>query len=252
MIFHLQSAGVPISWTIVAIYKSSFGIAAHAAKSWQERETADRAADIARKPKRYAYIADEPATPHFIVEIKNGKVEHQELLMDERHLRQQKPGSNWLVQEKSAPVELDLETAKALTDALNTALTDFGYFIPRDEWERRYPAQKLIQDHYRAFSEAHNAHMDLKKTDPDAEFAFELRWASYMEAPDGFNFPYDVAQKWDGRTQSHTDWMVTKDRFPLEELKPTSEEQAETMMRLLNSGYRLEDIPILLAEEPVS
>jgi hypothetical protein len=246
MIFHLMSAGVPTSWTIVAIYKNSRGVAINAAKSWQEREAANRAKD-AERGSHYAALADAPVTPHYIIDLaEDGKIRDQDLLMDERFRQDQSHDErNWLIQFGSAPIDLDDPTKEALTAALHTALVDFGYLIPRSEWERRYPARHLIQQHYNAFSAAHKKHRD---ENGDAAMPFELRFAPYMESPEDFIFPYRttfVSSASGGR------WAVTQDDGIIHELEPADEEQAETMMRLLNSGYRLEDIPVLLANQPV-
>lgn len=248
MIFHLQSAGVPISWTIVAVYKGSYGIALHAAKSWQGVEAKDRETG----PEQ---LRRDPVSPHYVVELKEKDgawiVERENLLMDQAFLnRQAHDERNWLIQFGSSPLPISEDLQAALIAALSSKLKEFGYLISREEWERRYPAQKLVSDHFKAFSAAHKAFRDAN--DDEAAFPFELRFAPYMEAPKGFVFPYGVMQRWDGQTQSHTDWLVTKDGISIDELQPADEEQANTMMRLLNSGYRLEDIPVLLASEPVA
>lgn len=225
MIFHLQASGVPITWTILAVYKSAYGIAINAA--------------------RHLHDQDGPAPdrcPHFVVALKQVEgawtVDRALLLMDEAYLSDQKHDERrWLVQSHSAPFPLDEELKAALHDALWRELKTFGYLLPRAEWEAKYPAEKLAIDHYAAFSAAHDAH---RSAHGDAEFPFELRWSPYMEAPEGFVFPYSIERQADA-------WRIVCEGVHVSGLQPATEAEAHTMARLLNSGYTLDAIPILMA-----
>lgn len=238
MILHLMSAGVPISWTVVAAYRSSYGIARNAAISWSEKQAGDHATSPYATP-------DTRPDAHLLIEMREidgaWRVERQDLIMSERYLAQQehdeRPG---LLQEHTAPFPLEPAVATLVANTLRQALVDFGYLIPRDEWARRYPGQRIIADSFAAFFAAERAH---RASGVEGDLPFELRWAQFMPAPDGFVWPYDIQADGDG-------WIVTRDGEPFGSLRSTDMQETETMMRLLNGGYLPEDLPALLADRP--
>lgn len=236
MILHLESAGVPISWCIVSIYKDYYGIALNSARSWMEHEEADRQA----RPTR---LTHEKPTPHLVIEIEKVRetwtLKRKDLMMSGRYLRYQEHDERTsILQPQSSPFPLDDDLVVFLNDTIRTILIDFGYLIPRSEWAGRYPGQRIISDHFAAFFAAQRAHRD---SGTEGDMPFELRWGQFMPPPEGFVWPFDVAQEND-------DWIVTRDGEPYGSLRTTDKAEAETMMRLLNSGYLLEDLPALLAD----
>ncbi len=199
MILHLQAAGVPTSWSIVAIYRNCYGIALSSARAWMEREEADRRA-------RPTMATHEKPTPHLVVEVEKvddaWTLKRKDLMMSERYLRQQEHDERTeLFQPQSSPFPLEDDLAAFLNDAIRTILIEFEYLIPRMEWAKRYPGQRIIADHFKAFFAADRAH---RNSGVEGDMPFELRWAQFMPAPDGFVWPFDVAADDDG-------WVVTRD-----------------------------------------
>jgi len=240
MILHLQAAGVPTSWSIVAIYRSYYGVAHHSARAWMEHEEADRQ----NRPMR-TRVPHEKPTPHLVIEIEKDcdawSLKRHDLMMSERYLRRQEHDERTeLVQQQSSPFPLEDGLAAFVNDTVRTILIGFGYLIPRAEWAERYPGQRIIADHFKAFFAADRAH---RASGAEGDMPFELRWGQFMEAPDGFVWPFDVRADGDG-------WIVMRDGEPFGSLRSTDRDEAETMMRLLNGGYLPEDLPALLEDRP--
>jgi len=248
MIFHLMSAGMPVTWTIVAVYESSYGIACHAAKAWSEQE------EISHDESPYTGPETKP-TAHLVIEMKAKDgiwtAKRHDLLMSQRYLtRQEHDERGGILQDHTSPFPLEETLRDALAAALKSALVEFGYLIPKAEWEARYPARRIISDHFHAFWTAQNEYL---KSSPKEEMAFELRWSLFMPAPEGFVYPYDVARI--GET-----WFVTKDGEPCIELGETEEYRSsdrlqppgrsDELVKLLNSGYQMKDIPVLMDAFP--
>jgi len=238
MILHLMSAGVPTTWTVVAAYRGSYGIAHNAAVSWIEKQIEDHGTSP------YA-TSDTKPDAHLLIEMKktdgNWRVERHNLLMSERYLsRQEHDERHSLFQEHTAPFPLEPAVVALVTDTLRQALVDFGYLISRDEWARRYPGQRIVSDHFAAFFAAERAH---RSSGAEGDLPFELRWTQFMPSPEGFVWPFDVREDGAG-------WIVTRDGEPFGSLRSDDEDQARLMMRLLNSGYEEKDLPALMSDGP--
>lgn len=252
MIVHLSAAGVPVSWTIVALYRGSYGIACNSARTWHERSLAeDRHRD----------------TPQFVVELKeNGdgtwNEMRAELWMDEANLKRQSPDDRQaMVQEQTAPVPLPDTLIEAISTALKRHLTGFGYLIPRDAWHRRYPAQALIAKRFADFNEAAGAARAAGR-----DLAFDTRWIMFMEAPEDTHLPYSVGFVTPaGALEEHDmggsrpvvvmrpDERSLWTRFDHPALPPlATADDARSAMRLLNSGWTPEEVRILLGDEPLT
>ncbi|MBX9793931.1 MAG: hypothetical protein K2Y02_06535 [Burkholderiaceae bacterium] len=234
MIIHLGAAGVPVSWTIIALYRDAYGVAGKAASVWHEGSSKDESHD----------------SPQCIIELTGNdeagwRFNRGDLWMSPRHLRRQSPDDGrWLVQHHTAPVPLSAPLAEAITAALRAKLVEFGYLIPRADWERRYPAQVMIGRRFGDFEAAHDA---WRKANPDADvrMPFEPRWTPFMEAPKGYEFPF-------GMTETHVRTRGPDgawERFDPPELVGIDDVGAK--MRLLNSGWTPAEVAILLADEPV-
>lgn len=240
MILHLVAAGVPTSWSIVAIYNTFYGIARHSARAWTEHEEADRET----RPMRMRSTHEKPM-PHLVIEIVKvddaWTLKRHDLIMSERHLRQQEHDERTeMFHPQSSPFPLEDGLTAFLNNAIRTILVDFGYLIPRSEWEERYPGQRIIANHFKAFFAAQRAH---HASSADGDMPFELRWSQFIPAPEGFVWPFDIRTDGDG-------WIVTRDGEPFGSLRSHDEDEARAMMRLLNSGYRAEDLPALMADVP--
>ena len=233
MILHLQAAGVPVSWSITALYKDSYGVAHAAAKHWYDCMSADP--------------DGEHDSPQYVCDVvgddqKGYTIKRDDLFMGRRHLVRQVPDdSSWLVQAQTSPVPLSITLLDVLTEALRAKLVAFGYLLPRAEWMRRYPADVMVAKRFAEFNAAYDAHC---RADPKADIPFELKWAPFMERPHGFVFPFDVAAQ-------PTGWAVTDRGSPMLDFELTAEDEARIRMRLLNSGWSPDEVKILLSAQPV-
>ncbi len=236
MIFHLMSAGMPITWTVVAVYGRCYGIALEAAQAWSKREAEDH------RTSPYTTAAT-LASAHFVIEVDDRTGEwttvRQNLIMSPRHLKRREHDERpWLLQDQTSPFPIEPSLKTAVAGALHGALVEFGYLIPRSEWEVAHPAQKIIADHFRAFREAEKAH---RESGAEGRMPFELRWSQFMESPEGFTWPFKAMRVSDT-------WTVTMGGRRLARFSPTDEEEATSIARILNSGYRPEDVDILMAD----
>jgi len=239
MIFHLMSAGMPITWTVVAVYGRCYGIAIEAARAWSEAQ----AKNHGESP--YARAAGAAALPeaHFVIEVDDRTgawtTIRQNLTMSPRYLKRREHDERpWLLQDQTSPFPIEPSLKAALAGALHGALVEFGYLIPRSEWEIAHPAQKIIADRFRTFREAEKAH---RASGAEGPMPFELRWAQFMERPEGFAWPFEAMRVDDT-------WTVTMGGRRLARFSPTDEEEATSIARILNSGYRPEDVDILMAD----
>lgn len=238
MIFHLMSAGMPITWTVVAIYGNSYGIALEAARAWSKREAEDHGTS------RYATATDLESA-HFVIEVDDRTgawtTIRQNLIMSARYLKRREHDERpWLLQDQTSPFPIEPSLKAFLVGALHGTLVEFGYLIPRSEWESAYPAQKIIADHFRAFREAEKAH---RASGAEGPMPFELRWSQFMASPEGFAWPFEAVRVDDT-------WTVTMGGRRMARFSPVDEDEATDMARLLNSGYRPEDVAILMADTP--
>lgn len=234
MIIHLAAAGVPVSWTIVAIYRNAYGIALDAAANWHKQS-----------------IEGGKDNPQCVIGLigddENGwTMKRSNLFMEYPHLERQKPDDgNWLVQTHTAPLPLSDVLAKAIADALRARLIERGYLIPRAEWEQRYPAQALTSRRFAEFSAAQDAwqtaHPDIKEPMP-----FDLRWAPFMQAPIGHMPPYAVGENCVYQRKPGRKWEV------LEAPELSGLDDFGSQVQLLNSGWTPQEVAVLLTKEPVS
>lgn len=237
MTFHLSAAGTPISWSLVAVYGSSYGIAHNAAESWYARsikDTGDGAQD----------------TPQFICELNANGVVRQHLWFGAHHLRHQSPDdSNWLVQTHTFPLSIPVEIKQILVQTLRTTLIEKGYLVPRVQWEQRYPAQHLISQRFAEFSAAHRAHRE-SDADADGDMPFDPRWTMMMERPDDYRptTEFDIEPAAHG--QAYVVAITATTRQRLGDL--CDRETARNHARLLNSGWSTEEVEILMREEPIN
>lgn len=251
MIFHLYASGVPVTWCIAALYRDDYGIAHAAAAAWYGT----------REPKP-GRRDDEPQC---IVELagddeRGWRVMRSDLWMDDDRRRSQSPDDGkHLVQLHTAAVPLSEKLGAAITEALRAKLIEFGYLIPRGEWQRRYPAQAMMGRRFAEFFEAERAARANRK-----ELPFDLKWAPYMDIPEGTHFPYSTGHLMpDGSLEEHdkggTPVVVTrpddKALWTLYEHPSlpafATRDDAQAAMRLLNSGWTPEEVAVLLTEEPV-
>lgn len=253
MIIHLGTSGVPIVWSIVALYRDSYGMARSAAEGWYGRslETED---GLTRD------------CPQFIVELggddeKGWTEKRAELWLGDHHLRKQKPDDGkWLVQMHTAPVALSDALGEAITGSLRRWLVGHGYLITRDQWQRRYPGQKMLAARFAEFTEAAEA---ARKA--GLELAYDRKWAPFMETPKGTHFPFSVGfVTSDGRLEEHdaggsVPTLVTRaddkaawERFTDADLPSFhTKEEASFAMRLLNCAWTPAETAVLLVSEPI-
>lgn len=232
MIAHLSAAGVPVSWTITALYGSAFGVALCSARTWHRDDDTDNDA------------------PQFVVEMTDGgdagwKVVRTELLMDARHLSRQQPDDPaWLVQDHTAPVELPAALTAAIATALRTALVDFGYLIPRADWVRRYPASALTSKRFAEFAAA-----DRAASDAGVPIPYEPRWSPFMEPETHERPPYGIGKDGDIVAIARNGVARAADRHDLAHIGDAA--GRASAVRLLNSGWTPAEIAVLLTDEPV-
>ena len=154
MIFHLAAAGTPTSWFITAIYSKSYGVACCSAETWYNTMLEDKVNDFSTYPDR------QPDSPQFVIELEqvdhsepgedldvsdyHWKVVRSHLLMNTKYYKthQQYDRSSYLIQHQAtSPFPLEESLIAALTNALREKLVEVNYFIPRKEWEQKYPEQ---------------------------------------------------------------------------------------------------------------
>lgn len=220
MIYHLTASGTPISWSIVAIYERSLGIARAAAQAWFE-------------------ISE---TPQAIIRIEGGKAECLEMFWIDRD--QQQPSDHGMIVSGFHDIA-DKQTRTQIESLLRGDFVERGWMIPRTDWERRYPASKLMSDRFKEFNAAYDEHK--KKGATEEEF-FEDRWIMFMDRPEGHVLPYDIDKRDNG-------FGIKPVRDG--ETDPTGGhvwpdiEDAKWVCRNLNSGFNWEECQILMTPEPV-
>lgn len=231
VIVHLGAMGVPISWSITALYRDALGVAIHAADSWYARSVSERSEKKSED------------SPQFVCQIKEGRVTFARLWLGEHHLqRQSYTRDNHLVQFGTAPCDIPEAHRTLIVEALRSALIEAGYFIPIELWRRLYPAQALVSKRFCDFNEAYDAH---KASGAKGRMPFDPRWTMMMELPEGYVLPYAVVEAHDGHhIQTTRDGADTLEVW-------SDKETAETRARLLNSGWTRAEVDILLTEEPV-
>lgn len=220
MIYHLSVSGTPVSWSITAVYCSSYGIARAAAETWHEKQN----------------------TSQIVIEIKNGEVERKDIFWtdEDRQTNDDFP----IHLNTFRGLSLDEKEIETLQAALKDILVEVGYLIPREEWERRYPASHLVSKRFAEFNAACNA-LDREAGE---RLAFEEKWIPFMEVPDNFIAAYKVSP--DGKG-----YGIEPQREGLHD--PTDGRNwreitdAEAACRLLNSGRNWEETKVLLTPEPV-
>lgn len=219
MIYHISVSGTPISWSIVAIYERSAGIASHSARAWHETTS----------------------TSQCLIQIKHGIARSIEMFWSSDDKQSPDDSTLFLSGFKDIISEEDREK---LIQVLRECLINKEYLIPRKEWEMRYPASKLISDRFREFSEAYNA-LDREAGE---ELVFEDKWVMFMELPKGFIPAYKVVGQGKG-------YVIAPEREGYEDSTNGREwrevSDAEAACRLLNSGWNWEETQILLTPEPV-
>lgn len=232
IIFHLSVSGSPTNWTIISAYKHCLGIAMNAADSWWKKSQ-----DI---------LNNKRDTPQYICKIVDGKITHSHLFINLSNLLRQKPiTDNLLIQFQTSIIDVPEDIREKLTSALRKELTDWGYFIPQDVWEIRYPAQALIKQRYTEFSEALDA---FKKDHPDEQMPFEQRWSMFMRRPEGYVYPYSVLNLVEGG------WVVCERVSDMQyrHMEPaTTKEIAEARCNLYNAVWTKEQIDVIMTQEPV-
>lgn len=131
-----------------------------------------------------------------------------------------------------------------MRQSLKQILIDIGYLIPRDEWERRYPASKLISDRFKEFNQACNA-LD---RDSGEKLEFSEKWIPFMEVPEDFVAAYKVepSGKGYGLAANRDGLQEPTDGYIWREIT-----DAEAACRLLNSGWDWSETQVLLKPEPV-
>jgi hypothetical protein len=253
MIIHLSASGVPITWTITALYRGSYGIAHTAAETWYRRSVETRDG----RPHD---------SPQFLLELdgddeKGWTEKRAELWFGDHHLRMQKPDDGkWLVQTHTAPLPLSYVLSTAITEGLRRWLVGHGYLISRGQWMRRYPGQAMMAARFSEFNAAADA-----ARDAGVDLPYERKWAPFMETPKGTHFPFSTGFVTpDGRLEEHemggyTPVVVTRpdDRAAWERFEDAAlpsfatANDAKAAMRLLNSGWTPAEVAVLLADEPV-
>lgn len=219
MIYHITTSGTPISWSIAAIYDGMLGIASKAAAAWHEQS----------------------GSPQCLIKVEDGKAECLTMHWTEQDRQQPKDHGMFVSGFKDL---VDEETRAAIEDAIRGDLIDRAYFIPREEWEVRYPASKLISDRFREFNVA-CASLDRNAGE---DLVFEEKWVMFMKKPKGYVLPYNVVPSGKG-------YGLAPQRDDVED--PTEGkvwreiEDANAVCRTLNSGWDWEQAQILLAPEPV-
>lgn len=242
MILHLSAAGVPVSWAVTAVYGTSYGIAHAAATTWFERS---------REPSRSSRIDDQP---QFVVEVEpvgeNGwSVKRSHLMMDASRLaRPSHDEHRRLVQWGTGPAVPFAAVLKGVVEAaLKAALVEFGWMLPRAEWERRNPVGALTSRRFAEFGAAADAALAA-----GIELAFERRWTPFMETPDDFHLP------WSATPEGSPPGLRCR-RVPESFAAPWShpslgpdvirtDKDAEDAARLLNSGWTPEEVAVLLTD----
>lgn len=222
MILHLQAAGVPTSWSLVALYNGAYGIALNSARSWSEQHKG----------------------PHFLIEIEDGSVKRTDLVgWDESNLKSQKVDRNPFIQLFDTTFHLDSEITDLACSTLRAKMVEIGYFIPRAEWEQRYPGQALTEAHFNEFHKAYNAAMEAGEP-----LKFSERLIPYIGVPDDYEVKYQLTQTEGGQVIVGRD---PKTPDPTNGHVWTDSKQASDALRLLNSGFTYDEVLILFIPEPV-
>ncbi|AXK43911.1 hypothetical protein [Erythrobacter aureus] len=223
MIFHLSVSGTPVSWSIVAIYDTYLGVASKAALAWHEKtDTHQCVIEISERDERVHNL--------FLAKL-DGQYP------DDRHIHLNSF-------RKDGPVKIEDELRDRIEALLRAALIDRAVFIPRDEWEVRYPGQKLIHDRSSAF---HAALAEARAAGEELEF--DERWIPYMDVPDDFVAAFKLGSSPQG-------YFVEPNRDGVED--PTGgrtwkmDDTALIAVRLLNSGWSWDDVQVLMLHEPVA
>lgn len=214
-VLHLSAAGVPTGWIITALYNSSYGIAVNAAASWHERQ----------------------GTAEAVLEIERGEVKRSEMYWKPEHGAKQYPDRPILLQ---APgYKLDKDVIEIAIEHMTRTLRGLNFLIPQEEWERRYPASKLISDR---FNEWHAASAAAGR----GNVAWEPKWAMFFEAPEGWVPAYQLSDDLLGvvPTDPAADDVTGGYRWP-------NEAAADNVRRAMNSGFTFEEAQILQMREPV-
>lgn len=223
MILHYSAAGVPIGWSLTAIYRDKYGIARFAADGWRSKGDAQALVEIdgehIRRTELFWPAGFDPGT-------------------------RQEP-SDRLFFQHFADQYHQTEPVLALAEqGIRQMLVNAGYLIPREQWRARYPAQALISDRFAAFRAA----CDEARAD-GREVSFEPRWAPFMDVPDGWTPPYDVSACPEGYRIDVRNPFTTD---PSNGFTWALHSEAMDAARLLNSGWTWDETRILLTEEPTA
>lgn len=218
-IYHLDACGVPVSWSLTAVYAGSYGVAIHAAASWHEKHD----------------------SPQFVIEIENGAVKRSQLFMKPQPIQHRESDKLFLQGFRRPHLALPDGDEEIIDKALHAALVEVGFLIPDDLWDRMYPAQKLISDRFREFNAAYDAKPEGEK------LAFDERWIMMMEKPDDHVLPFTVKGKGNG-------YALVPQRDNV--VDPSGGriwpeiEDAKNYARHLNSGWSWEETLVLMTPEP--
>jgi len=222
MIVHCSTGGYPIAWSVTALYPSAYGVASFAAQGWAEKHK----------------------TPQFLVQIDKGEIKRSDLYWGGEDLRDRQSYDRTLhltsYFEFCALPEEILEIAR---EELRRHLIAYGFLIPEEEWRRRYPSDVLTKERFQEFNLAYE-----KAREIGNKLEFNDRWVMFMEPPEGWTPPFALVEQ-GGSYQISSNREGVQDPTKGETWK--DESVAESVCRMLNSGWNYDEVKIHLTPQPL-
>jgi len=210
-------AGVPTSWSVVALYRKAYGVALFAARGWKEQS------DIAQA----------------IIEIEDGVIRRSELLWKHEYGRIQSTDREEIILQTGSEYHLDKDIEKLVARHMAEQLREVGYLIPREEWEQRFPASALISKRWAEWHEACDA-VGAKN------LAWKPRWSMMMPTPEDWQPSFILTEDRLGVKPADATAVDPTGGYRWDDVRT-----AENAMRHMNSEWSFEETLILLQEEPV-
>lgn len=229
MIFHLSAAGTSLaSWHITAIYKGSYGVAVNAASTWYEK-TGDTESD----------------TPQMVIQLENDdghwKRDRFQFMFAPRHQKRQiADGGAMLLQSQTSPLPLPDIVKEALQAELRTILIESNIMISRDEWNVKYPGQALVKQRFSDFIQAR----EIARNNGE-ELAYHPKWAMMMKTPEDHQYPYKIEEDRENPVLMGNNFDGTWDEITV----PDKAADPYALMRLLNSGWSMDEALIIIADD---
>lgn len=217
-VFHLSPAGVPISWSVDAMYNGRYGIAHLAAESWYQKH----------------------GSMQMVLEIDRGVVKRSELFFRPEHVERQQYDRDIILQGDTF-FGLDEAMVALVVECVSQKMRDVGCFISMAEWELRYPASKLMRDRWNDWHDAVRAAEEAGR-----RLEWEPRWSMMMEAPDDWTPTFRVTE--DGLGVEPIAEGVDD---PTDGHRWDDADTASNAMRSMNSGWTFEQTLVLMQPEPV-